>query len=208
MSAVAKKAGVSIGTLYVHFVSKEDLALAIATHTFHKRLAYFKLIDKHYDDPVEKSASFILADFLLNKTLGEIVEVESLALFPSVWKRASVRRVEESRIACQQIGELVTGIVQEALDSNILVAQNEHSENLADCINASLWGVSMGLHQVLNSYCVQNEHFLKGADELEIYFHAVNALLSGFGYKRSDFVDRLRVISKELEELERTHNIF
>ena len=207
MSDVAKRAGVSVGTLYVHFVSKEDLSLAIAAYIYRKRYAFFKLINEHFENPVEKSASFLIADVIVNKTLGEIAEMESLALFPSVWKRASIRRVEEGRLACQEIGNLVTDVVQSALDQNLLTAQNDQAENLTDCINASLWGVSMGLHQVFNSYGVQQEHFLKGADEMDIYFLAINALLKGFGYQHADFVSRLREINTELEEIERANNI-
>jgi len=200
MSDLAKKSEISVGTLYVHFESKEDLLIGIAIDAIRKRYELFKYVQDKYSDPVARLSAILICDHILNEKIGEISEIERLAQFPSVWKRASYRRMEEMKILCQNIGDFVREIIETALETGELSASNDHAESIATCINASAWGVCVGMHHVFNSYCIKSQEILKENDIRHAYVEAIHALLSGFGYEKKNFKEQLYGIYNELEE--------
>ena len=200
MSDLAKKSEISVGTLYVHFESKEDLLIGIAIDAIRKRYELFKYVQDKYSDPVASLSAILICDHILNEKIGEISEIERLAQFPSVWKRASYRRMEEMKILCQNIGDFVRAIIETALETGELNASNEHAESIATCINASAWGVCVGMHHVFNSYCIKSQEVMKENDIRHAYVEAIHALLSGFGYEKKNFKEKLYGIYEELEE--------
>lgn len=200
MTDLAKKSEISVGTLYVHFESKEDLLIGIGIHSIRKRYELFQYVHDKYTDPVERLSAILICDHILNEKIGEISEIERLAQFPSVWKRASYRRMEEMNLLCQNIGEFVRGIIESALESGELNASNDQAESIATCINASVWGVCVGMHHVFNSYCVKTQEILKENDIKHAYVEAIHALLTGFGCKKKDFKTKIYSIYAALEE--------
>ena len=202
MTDLAKKAEISVGTLYVHFESKEDLLIGISIDSIRTRYELFRYVQNKFSNPVERLSAILICDHILNEKLGEISEIERLAQFPSVWKRASYRRMEEMNILCQSIGEFIRTIIETALESGELNAANDQAESIATCINASVWGVCVGMHHVFNSYCVKSQEILKENDIKHAYVEAIHALLSGFGCQKKDFKGRLYQIYSELEEEE------
>ena len=200
MTDLAKKSEISVGTLYVHFESKEDLLIGIGIHSIRKRYELFKFVQEKYSDPVERLCAILICDHILNEKIGELSEIERLAQFPSVWKRASYRRMEEMNLLCQNIGEFVRAIIETALESGELNASNKNAESISTCINASVWGVCVGMHHVFNSYCVKTQEVLKESDIKHAYVEAVHALLKGFGCSKKNFKTNIYSIYSELEE--------
>lgn len=200
MTDLAKKSDISVGTLYVHFESKEDLLIGIGIHSIRQRFDLFKYVQEKYQDPVERLIAILICDHILNEKFGEISEIERLAQFPSVWKRASYRRMEEMNILCKNIGDFVRAIIEAALDSGELNASNKEAQSIATCINASFWGVCVGMHHVFNSYCVKSQEILKGEDIKHAYVEAIHALLSGFGCKKKHFKEKIYAVYSTLEE--------
>ena len=200
MTDLAKKSEISVGTLYVHFESKEDLLIGIGIDAIRKRYELFKYVHDKFTDSVERLSAILICDHIVDEKIGELSEIERLAQFPSVWKRASYRRMEEMNILCQSIGDFVRGIIETALDSGDLSASNDKTDSTATCINVSAWGVCIGMHHVFNSYCVKSESILKPKDIEHAYVEAVHALIRGFGYKNKNFKSRLYEIYSELKQ--------
>ena len=200
ISDVAKQAKISVGTLYTHFVSKEDLMLGVAISLLKKREQVFRRAGEVFEDPVHRLIALIMGDYLMNRSHGELAEIESLTLFPSVWKRASERRTHEQNQLCETIGELVHGFILETLQNKDLFDEVANEELLGQTLNISLWGVCLGLHQVFNSFCMQNDTVYEDVDEELIYLEAVSALLRGFGCRRQFLEGELLGVSKILKE--------
>ncbi len=199
MSDVAIRGRVSVGTLYAHFGSKEDLLIGIAVNALRERYELFSRVKEKYESPVICLSALMICDHILNEKIGEISEIERLAQFPSVWKRASYWRMEEMNQLCQEVGNLVRVVIESALTGGELIASNERVSSIVTCINASAWGVCVGMHHVFNSYCVKSQDILTKSDIRHAYIEAVHALLRGFGYRREDFKDKLYEIMAELE---------
>ncbi|MCM8538546.1 MAG: TetR/AcrR family transcriptional regulator [Lentisphaeraceae bacterium] len=200
MTDLAKKSAISVGTLYVHFESKEDLLIGIGIDAIRNRYKLFKYSYDKYSNSIERLSAILICDHIINEKVGEISEIERLAQFPSVWKRASYRRMEEMNLLCQNIGEFVRSIIETSLDSGDLRAYNDKTDSIATCINISAWGVCIGMHHVFNSYCVKSEGLLKPKDIEHAYVETVHALISGFGYKNENFKTRLYEIYSELKK--------
>ncbi|WDE98750.1 TetR/AcrR family transcriptional regulator [Lentisphaera profundi] len=200
MSDVAKEANISVGTLYTHFVSKEDLMVGVAVCLLKKREQIFRRAGEIFEDPVHRIIGLIMGDYLMNRAHGELAEVESLTLFPSVWKRASQLRTMQQNLLCEGIGELVHGFIMATLKNRELFDEVVEEEALTQTLNLSLWGVCIGLHQVFNSFCMKNKTIYQDINEEEIYLQCLSALLKGFGCRRDFFPGELKDVSNILKD--------
>lgn len=87
MTDVAQAATVSVGTLYTHFESKEDLIMALATETWRGRLAGFEAIFAVETlSRAERLVAAVFVDFLFSVDHPELFAAEQLAATPSVWE--------------------------------------------------------------------------------------------------------------------------
>jgi AcrR family transcriptional regulator len=180
MSELAKACGISVGTLYVHFPSKEDLLMGISLHILKIRSAIFgEIFSRGEWNPLHKLMAMIMANHLLTKALHEISEIETLALFPSVWKRASQQSMLMLDTAS---GELITQIrsnIMKALEGGyISIAPEIEQQHIG--VAAIFWGTGMGLHQVFNSYCIQHHENVVDREQQAIVIEAVLTLCKGF----------------------------
>ena len=180
MSELAKACGISVGTLYVHFQSKEDLLMGISLHTLKIRSAVFgDIFSREAWNPLHKLVAMIMANYWLSKLLNEISEIETLALFPSIWKRASSTSMLMLDTAS---GELITHIranINNALEGQyIRIAPEIQQQHIG--VAAIFWGTGMGLHQVFNSYCIQHHENVSSLEQQAIVIEAVLTLCKGF----------------------------
>ena len=117
MTDVAQAATISVGTLYTHFESKEDLIMALATETWRGRLAGFEAIfGAEALSLAERLVAGVFVDFLFSVDHPELFAAEQLAAAPSVWEGASERRTEEMRTLHRRIMGLIAQIAHQAID--------------------------------------------------------------------------------------------
>ena len=180
MSELAKTCGISVGTLYVHFQSKEDLLMGISLHTLKIRAAIFcNIFARETWNPLEKIVSMIMANYWLSKSLNEISEIETLALFPSIWKRASSTSMQMLDLASGELIVKIRANIIEALEGDyIRIVPRIQQQHLG--IAAIFWGTGMGLHQVFNSYCIQHHENISAQEQQAIVIEAVLTLCKGF----------------------------
>ena len=92
ISDLAKMCGISVGTLYGHFASKEDLLIGLAVMAGAKRAQKFDIARNHDGSAIEKYIIASLLDLRFSIDHPQLFEAEYLALAPSVWKRATPAR--------------------------------------------------------------------------------------------------------------------
>jgi len=95
ISEVAKEASVSIGTLYTHFQSKEDLILALACKNLENHGLFLEELLKINLNMAEKLLAINIYDFMKiqNEDGAFFYQIEHLAINPSLKARASMNRV-------------------------------------------------------------------------------------------------------------------
>lgn len=143
MSDLAKAADLSVGTLYAHFASKEDLLLGIAIRAGARRTAFFETARRHDGSAIEKFIIASLLDIRFSIENPALFEAEYLAFAPSIWQRATVGR-HQSLLA--QIGS-ITRMFQDFLDQAWQdLGLDAQSGESGRTLNLGSWALSFGMN--------------------------------------------------------------
>ncbi len=148
ISEIAKDVGISVGTFYSNFRSKEDLLMAMGHECLDERLKGFEGI---FQTPglnaVEKVLLAILHDFIFTFDNPNQYAIERIARSPSVWEESS----EEARIATNDKYRMITAIIRAQLESAIkggsIRADGELSQQSTN-IQVGMWTIATGSSQV------------------------------------------------------------
>ncbi|MCC9624070.1 TetR/AcrR family transcriptional regulator [Thalassospira sp. MA62] len=148
MSDLAKQCDISVGTLYGHFASKEDLLIGLAVLAGSKRREIFDIARAHDGSPIEKYVIANLLDMDFSIQYPQWFEAEYLALAPSIWKRATPARHQAQ---LDQIGT-ITEIFQSFLTDGVpeLVIAGD-ALNRTRNLNLGSWGLGYGINVLVLS---------------------------------------------------------
>ncbi len=200
MSDVAKCADVSMGTLYSHFSSKEDLLIGISNSLLLKRVDMMKKVKITFDKPLEQLIAMIIGDYYINFDLGELSEVETISNIPSVWQRASHKSTELIKSIQENLMKDSFAIISECLNSKELFPNNEYNQHTKEQIEISLWSSCIGLRHIFNMPAIDVKTTLSNEDEEEICLKLIRAILTGFGGKIETNDDDLRLIAEKIKK--------
>jgi len=199
MSDLSKKAKMSVGTIYSHFPSKEDLFLGIHLHHLKKKEAiFFKVFDHNTWSSLEKVIAMTLSDLDYDRKMMELSEVHAIAMFPSVWEKASpgiTSRLEESS---QCLGDVIKVNIDQAIREEGIQLNNDLPSEVS--VGVSLWGLGLGLHHVFRSFCMKAENINSGAEEL-IVAQSFAQLIKGLGAKTELNTKDILNLLKEVQTL-------
>lgn len=182
MSDVAKATALSMGTIYSHFPTKEDLLMGCATClTREEKALYLPLIES--DAPAMQR---IVTGFTMNWLIAQhhpgLVEIEHLSLMHSIWSRANPSRIQELNALHQSFFELAQPLILEMLSDDLngyAESSPAEKEQLAILLNHGIWGLCIGLNSTAHSGMARSDgdthercsyrhfttniiHFLKG----------------------------------------------
>lgn len=147
MSRVAERSEYAVGTLYQHFASKEDLLLALATDGMQDHVALFERAARWEASPRERMLAIAVADTILVHRCPEYFRVAQYALCEVVWRAASGDRRETFLECGKPIGDIVIGIVDEAVASGDLVLNTLSPKQLM----AGFWAQLTGTHDLVHA---------------------------------------------------------
>jgi AcrR family transcriptional regulator len=144
MSAIAKEAGISVGSVYKHVRSKEDVlvALAIKTATF-----THSVIAKVLTSPLTAPQRLLCPMLLDPKKFYEEpfgMHLEMLISNEALLKRASQQWIEKLNKADRRMEQLFF----ESLVGDELDVEKEKRETLIEELMVGLWSMHMGFIQV------------------------------------------------------------
>ena len=141
MSDIARACDISVGTLYGHFASKEDLLIGLAVMAGAKRAEKFDIARNHDGSAIEKYIIANLLDLGFSIDHPQLFEAEYLALAPSVWKRATPARHQAQLDQINAITTMFQTFLTEGEDElGIAPDMTSRSRNL----NLGSWGLGTG----------------------------------------------------------------
>lgn len=147
MSRLAEKAEYAVGTLYLHFVSKEDLLLALVTRVFRDYLELVRQAVAWKASTRDRMFAVGVADLVFVRRYPDYFRVAQYSLCEVSWRAAS----EERRCAFLESNEplmaMVAGIVADARREGDLDTAGPAPQEIA----SGLWAICGGFHQLAHA---------------------------------------------------------
>lgn len=148
ISEIAKDVGISVGTFYSNFGSKEDLLMAMSHECLKERLKGF---DDAFQTPglnaVEKIMFAVMRNFVFTFDHPELHAIERIAMSPSVWEESSEEARQVTNNEHRLISKSVRTQLESAIEEGFIQADGElhqQSENML----VGFWTIATGSNQV------------------------------------------------------------
>jgi AcrR family transcriptional regulator len=143
LDELAKAIEYSKGTIYLHFETKEDLALSVATRSLKERADLFERAGKFTGRTRERirAVGFACCQFAVSHR--DFFNIEMMLRSASFWERASEERRRLHGVQASRLFHTTNGIVSDALRTGDLPPDTR-----APDVTLSLIAVTMGSHIV------------------------------------------------------------
>lgn len=200
MGELAKQASISIGTLYVHFPSKEDLLIGVAMISKERReRAFVTILENREWSPDTKLSAIVFADQILSNKDKAMREVEALCLLPSIWKKASELSYHKLEKSGSELAAKIESVVADGLEAKVFHPSPADDGNIG--IALMFWSMSLGLQTALDSYCSETVEAMKQNDRLSLTLKAVDTLARGLAPEPSPNPNDLNELYSTVENL-------
>ncbi|PKI17803.1 TetR/AcrR family transcriptional regulator [Colwellia sp. 12G3] len=154
MSAIAKLAGLSMGSVYKFVQCKEDVLIALATRMYKGRQSVFKKVLALPLTTPERIIATSLLDFSKVHMYTFDNQLESIVNTEAMMKRCSDRWLTQMRACGEQCQTMFQQFLQTAADSGELISGNRDITE----INVGTWSLSVGYFQTVRLLqCLQND---------------------------------------------------
>lgn len=185
MSEVAKTTGCSMGAIYSHFFSKEDLLIACTAQVMNIRCQQIMIYLQRVEQPLDRILTVLF--YLWNENIANphYYNLEQLSSNPSVWQRASDFRNGQFNRVADHLAATVRGNCAKVLEKEL---QLSATEEMIEKLLMSIAGLSRGIHQFMQSgYGSSFAHALPG-NRTRLHMESLAVLLRGWGIQRDDLV--------------------
>ncbi|MCL9780207.1 TetR/AcrR family transcriptional regulator [Vibrio sp. S4M6] len=143
MSAIAKEAGISMGSVYKHVQAKEDVLVALTVSFLKHRFELFKpYFELPMTTPEKLLGVHLVSDEVLNLYSFD-KSLEHLMANEAIMQKSSIGWNDKLRQINHQIYQQFRGILQQAIDSSELELQNEGPDGLTE-LEFGLWALAVG----------------------------------------------------------------
>lgn len=177
MSRIAERCEYAVGTLYQHFVSKEDLLLALVTESVREHGALFQRVADWQAPSRERMFGIGVADMIFVRRNPDYFRIAQYSLCEVVWNAASAERRQGFLDATGPIGEAVVGIVNDAVQKGDLELRGQSPQELA----SGLWALGNGFHNLVHAEGVLRDFSVQ--DPYRVMCRHIQHLLDGVGWK-------------------------
>ena len=148
MSSIAREAELSMGSVYKHIKTKEDVLVALATNMFKNLYQVFK----HILTLPLTTPERLLAISLMTPEKFQLysfdAHLEMLIGNEAVLKRASTGWIEKMVSVDQSLEHLFTNAVSAAVDSGELALTGQRRDLVEEEILVAMWSMYVGFSQV------------------------------------------------------------
>lgn len=195
VSELAKRAGISVGTLYSHFPCKEDLLMALAMQSASSRSETVRSALEQAKTPAQRFILATIVTWRFAHAHPSLMELEFLAMTPAIWKRASARFHQAYAEMKQQAWDFFESLLHEAFGE-------KRSTLNALYFGVGRWSLALGMDMIsFSEFSVQ--HISLSADEWEqCQLDNVARLLVGWGWSKKEvdsMVESGLEIARELD---------
>lgn len=147
MSAIAKGAGISIGSLYKHVQSKEDVLIALATQMYSHNQTGFETLFKLPLTTPEKLAGLCLVDHYKIERFSFSAQLDSLISCDAILQRASVGWIEKMKRGVQNCKAIFDQLLLDASKNGELLL--ETGDRQLEELNIGCWSMHAGYNQTV-----------------------------------------------------------
>ncbi|MGI9275415.1 MAG: TetR/AcrR family transcriptional regulator [Endozoicomonas sp.] len=198
MSEVAQTAECSMGAVYSHFSSKEDLLLACAYEVTKDKRDLLQRVISSELNCIEQMIMVSLLIWLTDNLKPQHYQLRQLAMNPSIWKRASSHRNNVMNDLGATMQSLMTGIARKVLTEHM---GEPVSEELATQLEMGLCGMSMGLYQFKESGFGVFNDIMSEDDCVDLHLSNIERHLTGWGLQYDGMSERIRELIPLAEAL-------
>ena len=164
IGAIAKTAGLSVGSIYKHVQSKEDILVALATRLYqHTLQVYSAVLSADLSDP-ERIISLNLLDPNKTRLYPFDEHLNTLVASEAILSKASQNWLFQLRQAASAMDELFSRFFQNALDSGHLVLESESEvdeQQQLQQLSMGLWSMCAGFQHIAM------QRHVRGSSEIE-----------------------------------------
>lgn len=195
MSRVAERCEYAVGTLYQHFSSKEDLLLGLVARDVAEHSALFQRVADWQAPSRDRMFAIGVADMIFVNRHPDFFRLSQYSLCEVVWKAASPARRQAFLDVTKPIGEVVVGIVEDAVARGDLQLRGQNAQELA----TGLWALCAGFHQLVHTEGVLEEFSV--CTPYRAMCRHIAHLLDGLGWQpvdRDAAPDTLDVLIKRI----------
>ena len=148
MSAISKEAGLSMGSIYKHIQSKEDVLVALGYHYQQHFMAVVKQIFALPLPAVARIPAVQLMDHSLVSPFGFAPQLETLLGNEAILRRASPGWLEKFIAVDIAVEDLFQQEILRACDEGELRVEAPQQEAIANELVTSMWSICVGHTQV------------------------------------------------------------
>lgn len=177
MARVARACDYATGTLYQHFASKEDLLCAICCEMASKRVEQFEKVANWDAGSRERMFGIAVADMLFARDNPEHFRLYQYVLTEAVWQAASPDRRQQVLEANRPLGELVQGIIEDAIAAGEL----DSHQRPPMALGLGQWCMVTGMHNLVHAEGVLDLYALH--EPYRLMLEQVNVLLNGLDWQ-------------------------
>ena len=177
MSQLAEAVEYSVGTLYTHFKTKEDLLVALAVQSIRQRAVVFEQVRQADRPSRDRIYGILIARLWLAQTNPEAFEIERLASSPSIWKRAAAERYQDMVSMEQRCSDIVLAIIRDAIAHGDLTTDRAHETEMT----FGLWSIIIGFHRLVQAF--EDHTKVRVSDPYSAVKLNYRILLDGYGWQ-------------------------
>ncbi|MCJ8296879.1 MAG: TetR/AcrR family transcriptional regulator [Colwellia sp.] len=197
MSAIAKLAGLSMGSVYKFVQCKEDVLIALATRMYQERQSVFKKVLALPLTTPERIIAASLLDFSKVQMYNFDNQLESIVNTEAMMKRCSQRWLTQM-IACgERCQTMFQQFMQAASDSGELTSGNRDIEE----INLGTWSLSVGYFQTVRlHHCRLNNQEESSTDEMlalasdDLHIRTMQRLVNSYDWQKKIADDDIKKV--------------
>lgn len=177
MSRVAERCEYAVGTLYLHFSCKEDLLLALVTDRVREHVDLFRRAGDWKAPSRDRMFAIGVADMIFVRRHPEYFRIAQYSLCEVVWKAASPERRQAFLDVTDPVGQVVVGIVNDAVAAGDLDLRGQSPQALA----TGQWSLCSGFHNLVHAEGVLEDFTVR--EPYQLMCRHIQYLLNGLGWK-------------------------
>ncbi|MGQ0700680.1 MAG: TetR/AcrR family transcriptional regulator [Panacagrimonas sp.] len=185
MARIASTCEYAVGTLYLHFASKEDLLLAIVVRSFREYLALLQRVAAWNAPSRDRMFAIGVADTVFVRRHPDHFRIAQYSLCEVAWKAASPERRQAFLHANDPMVDIISRIVEDARRMGDLEPQGQTAQEMG----VGLWALCGGYHNLSHAEGILEDFAV--LDPYPLMCRHIQALLDGYRWKPiSDPADR------------------
>jgi AcrR family transcriptional regulator len=177
MARIAEKSEYAVGTLYLHFASKEDLLLALITRVFRDYIGLVRRAEAWKAPSRDRMFAVGVADMVFVRRYPEYFRIAQYSLCEVVWQAASPARRQTFLEANDPLVEIVAGIVEDARRAGDLDPSGQTAQEMA----VGVWALCNGYHNLVHAEGILDDFSVH--DPYPLMCRHLQGLLDGFRWK-------------------------